>query len=92
MDDTPHSCHADVREARPIVIQAGAMVADRCVLLPGVEVGRNAVLGSGTFAPPGFQVPAGSIWLGCVACVDGKPVVRCDSYFVLYTSMHNARQ
>lgn len=48
----------------PIRIEPGANVADRCVLAPGVVVSRNAVLGSGTFAPEGFVAPAGSTWIG----------------------------
>lgn len=63
---------ADAAEARPVVIESGAMVADRCVLLPGVHVGRNAVLGSGTLATKGFEAPAGSVWLGSSA---GKPTL-----------------
>lgn len=55
---------ADAEETGRVVIGDGAMVADRCVLLPGVRVGRNAVLGSGTLAPKGFEAPAGSVWLG----------------------------
>lgn len=51
-------------ESKPIVIGQGAMVADRCVLMPGVTIGRNSVLGSGTLAPTGFTTQAGSIWLG----------------------------
>lgn len=50
--------------SRPIEIEAGANVSDRCVLAPGVQVKRNAVLGSGTFAPAGFVAPAGSTWIG----------------------------
>ena len=50
--------------SRPIRIEPGATVADRCVLAPGVVVSRNAVLGSGTFAPEGFVAPAGSTWIG----------------------------
>lgn len=50
--------------SRPIHIEAGANVADRCVLAPGVRVEKNAVLGSGTFAPAGFVAPAGSTWIG----------------------------
>ncbi len=54
----------DTEESRKVVIGDGAMVADRCVLLPGTCVGRNAVLGSGTLAPKGFVAPGGSVWLG----------------------------
>ncbi len=50
--------------SRSIRIEPGANVADRCVLAPGVIVKRNAVLGSGTFAPEGFLAPAGSTWIG----------------------------
>jgi len=50
--------------SRPIRIEPGANVADRCVLAPGVVVSRNAVLGSGTFAHEGFVAPAGSTWIG----------------------------
>lgn len=50
--------------SRLIRIEAGANVSDRCVLAPGVVVSRNAVLGSGTFAPEGFVAPAGSTWIG----------------------------
>jgi len=38
---------ADALEAAPVCIHAGANVSDRCVLLPGCTIGRNAVLGSG---------------------------------------------
>ena len=31
----------------PVVFEAGSMVADRCVILPGVRLGRGAVLGKG---------------------------------------------
>ncbi|BDA51313.1 probable peroxisomal-coenzyme A synthetase at N-terminal half [Coccomyxa sp. Obi] len=54
----------DTEESQRVVIGNGAMVADRCVLLPGTRVGRNAVLGSGTLAPKGFDAPGGSVWLG----------------------------
>jgi acetyltransferase-like isoleucine patch superfamily enzyme len=50
--------------SKPIHIESGANVADRCVLAPGVVVKRNAVLGSGTFAPEDFVAPAGSTWIG----------------------------
>jgi acyl-CoA synthetase (AMP-forming)/AMP-acid ligase II/acetyltransferase-like isoleucine patch superfamily enzyme/acyl carrier protein len=55
---------SSARGSKPIHIESGANVADRCVLAPGVEVKRNAVLGSGTFAPEDFVAPAGSTWIG----------------------------
>ncbi|TPX69966.1 hypothetical protein SpCBS45565_g02004 [Spizellomyces sp. 'palustris'] len=55
---------SDHSESAPIKIGAGAMIADRCVLLPGVTIGRNAIMGSGGLARKGTHYPAGSIWLG----------------------------
>lgn len=67
------SIFSDAKEFQPITIRQGAMVADRCVLLPGTDVGRCSVLGSGTFAPAGFAAPACSIWLGNER--SGKPKI-----------------
>lgn len=47
-----------------IRFEAGSMVADRCVVLPGVELRRGCVLGSGSLAPEGFEGPTGSMWVG----------------------------
>jgi acetyltransferase-like isoleucine patch superfamily enzyme len=47
-----------------IVFEAGCMVADRCVVLPGVRLRRGCVLGSGSLAPEGFEGPMGSMWVG----------------------------
>ena len=55
---------ADAVEAAPICIEAGANVSDRCVLLPGCSIGRNAVLGSGSLTARGTHYPAGSKWVG----------------------------
>lgn len=41
-----------------------AMIADRVVLLPGVVVGRRAVLGSGTLTTRGAKYEDGSTWMG----------------------------
>eukprot|EP01126_Amoeba_proteus_P060536 TRINITY_DN8015_c0_g1_i10.p1 TRINITY_DN8015_c0_g1~~TRINITY_DN8015_c0_g1_i10.p1 ORF type:complete len:575 (+),score=106.02 TRINITY_DN8015_c0_g1_i10:140-1726(+) len=48
----------------PVHIQAGAMVADRCLVLPGVTVGKNAVLGSGCLTQANTHYKPGSIHLG----------------------------
>lgn len=51
------------RSAR-VVLEAGCMVADRCVILPGVTLARGAVLGSGSLASEGMKIPVGSVWVG----------------------------
>jgi len=59
-----------VRSAK-VVFEDGSMIADRCVVLPGVKVGRAAVLGSGSLAPEDMDVPVGSVWVGST---QGSPV------------------
>lgn len=55
---------ADALECAPITIETGANVSDRCVLLPGCTIGRNAVMGSGSLTAKGTTYPAGSKWVG----------------------------
>lgn len=55
--------------SKEVVFEDGAMIADRCVILPGAVVRRGAVLGSGALAAEDMDVPVGSVWLGSQ---DGK--------------------
>jgi acetyltransferase-like isoleucine patch superfamily enzyme len=41
---------SSAHHSAPIVLHSGSMIADRCVVLPGVVVGEHAVLGSGALA------------------------------------------
>lgn len=50
----------------PIAFKRGCMIADRCVILPGVVVGEHAVLGSGALACANANFPPGSVWVGSV--------------------------
>ncbi|KAJ6485740.1 acetyl-CoA synthetase-like protein [Mycena sanguinolenta] len=47
-----------------VVVGAGAMVADRVVLLPGCKVGRRTVMGSGALGMRDTEYRDGSTWLG----------------------------
>ena len=47
-----------------VTFEAGCMIADRCVILPGVTVRKGAVLGSDSLASESFDVPMGSVWVG----------------------------
>ena len=51
-----------------IKIEAGAMVADRVVLLPGTHVGRRTVMGSGSLSTRNGYYPDGSTWV-CPYCL-----------------------
>ncbi|KAJ3290793.1 hypothetical protein HDU79_002958 [Rhizoclosmatium sp. JEL0117] len=55
---------SDSVESRKIKIDDGAMIADRCVVLPGVTVGRNAMIGSGSLLCKNGYYPPGSTWIG----------------------------
>ena len=46
-----------------IKIEAGAMIADRVVLLPGTHVGSRTVMGSGSLSTRNGYYPDGSTWV-----------------------------
>ena len=70
-----HVLCAGANYARKVTIRDGGNVADRCFLLPGATVERNATLGSGTLAGPDFNAAPGTVWLGsqCGAAVKVHP-------------------
>ena len=47
-----------------VSIGAGATIGVNSVVLPGVEIGENAVLMGGSYVRPGTRVPAGETWRG----------------------------
>lgn len=54
----------DAHENAPILLRAGSNVADRCVVLPGVTLGVNACLGSGSLAAKGTSYPSNCVTVG----------------------------
>lgn len=66
--------------AKKIRLDAGCMVADRCVVLPGTHLKRGSVAGSGTLTTEDFVADVGSLWLGSI---EGEPVAvaPADSSF-----------
>ena len=58
--------------SKPVVFEDGVMVADRCVVLPGVVLRRGSVIGSGCLATEDFEAPVGSVWVGSSG---GGPVI-----------------
>ncbi|KAJ4294227.1 hypothetical protein N0V90_007917 [Kalmusia sp. IMI 367209] len=59
-----HLITSDGNGSDYIRIKQGAMVADRAVLLPGVELGEKIVLGSGALTRRNTHYPAESTWVG----------------------------
>lgn len=50
--------------SKKIAVGSGAMIADRCVLLPGVRVGRRTVMGSGSLGKRDGFYEDNSTWMG----------------------------
>ena len=70
--------------SRPVTLLRGANVADRCYVLPGVTLGVNGCLGSGSLAPEGAQLGAGCITVGSAGngtevLVEGGPGLRANA-------------
>lgn len=59
-----HILARDATTAAPVVIDSGAMIADRCVICPGVHVERNTVLGSGALGKKNGTYPESTVWIG----------------------------
>lgn len=55
---------SDTMGSAKIRIGNGAMIADRCVLLPGTNVGHKAVMGSGALSKRNGFYENGSTWMG----------------------------
>jgi acetyltransferase-like isoleucine patch superfamily enzyme len=74
-DDVVFGSRSELRTSdglgsKRIKIEAGAMIADRVVLLPGTHVGYRTVMGSGSLSTRDGYYPDGSTWvsLSFVAC------------------------
>ena len=50
--------------AATVVIGDSAMLADRCVVLPGATLFKGSVLGTGALARENYNYPMGSVWVG----------------------------
>jgi hypothetical protein len=55
---------SSTKASKKVVFENGSMIADRCVILPGVILKKGAVLGSGALASENMIIPIGSVWLG----------------------------
>ena len=62
---------ASADRSAEIVFESGVMVADRCVILPGVTLRKGSVVGSGCLAGENFEAEMGSVWVGSSG---GQPV------------------
>jgi acetyltransferase-like isoleucine patch superfamily enzyme len=60
---------SDGFSSEKIKIDAGAMIADRVVLLPGTHVGYRTVMGSGSLSIRNGYYPNGSTWVGLISFV-----------------------
>ncbi len=73
----PHACFTNDREPRAegdwevteTVVEAGASIGARAVILPGIRIGKNAMVGAGAVVTR--DVPAGKLVVGNPAKVVG---------------------
>ncbi|KAI4591893.1 putative NRPS-like protein biosynthetic cluster [Pestalotiopsis sp. 9143b] len=59
-----HLVTSDGISSEPVKIGDGAMIADRVCLLPGVEVGKSTVMGSGALSRRNKSYEDNSTWVG----------------------------
>lgn len=52
---------------RSTIIEDEVIVGDRCILLEGSLVEKNAVLAPGSVVPPARRIPSGELWAGSPA-------------------------
>lgn len=53
-----------IHRSAPIVIKNNAMLADRCLMLPGSTLSQGSVVGTGGLVSEGSVIPVGSVWVG----------------------------
>lgn len=49
-------------KAKPVIIKEGASIGSSVTLLPGIEIGKNAMIGAGSTVTK--NVPEGQTWVG----------------------------
>lgn len=64
---TAHAITHDTIVIKSIHIGDGAVVGINCVVMPGVELGENAVLAPGAVATVDTKIPANELWGGIPA-------------------------
>lgn len=61
----------------PVIVKKGAVIAARCTLMPGVHIGRCALIGAGSLVTK--SVPDFAVAYGCPATVRGDIRMLKDS-------------
>ncbi|WPH01212.1 Oxalate--CoA ligase [Acrodontium crateriforme] len=78
-----HLVTSDGTGSNFIRINSGSMVADRVVLLPGVELGANTVMGSGALTKRDTLYPSGTTWVGAkkneAVCLTSNDTARSSA-------------
>lgn len=77
-----HMVTSDGTGSDYVRVKSGAMVADRVVLLPGVELGEKTVMGSGALTKRNTGYAAGTTWVGSkkneAVCLSAETVDAYD--------------
>jgi len=62
-----HAIEGNTLLVKPVKLGRGATVGVRCVILPGADIGENAIIGAGAVVTKDTHVPANEIWAGVPA-------------------------
>lgn len=55
----------DTVRHKPVVFKDGCWIASGCIIMPGVTIGENAVVGAGSLVT--HNIPANEMWFGSPA-------------------------
>lgn len=64
--------HAD--KVQPVIIGNGVFIGHRCIIMPGVTIGDNALIGAGSVVSK--DIPANTVWAG----VPARYIKTLDEY------------
>jgi acetyltransferase-like isoleucine patch superfamily enzyme len=76
-------------QRKSILIKKGAMIADRCVILPGVIIGRKAMIGTGSLICEDMKVERETTWIGSQ---NGQPLNFSSPSTRIKSKNHSAEQ
>lgn len=62
-----HSIEGHELTVKPVVVHDGATIGVRSVILPGVEIGADAIVGAGALVTKDTVIPGGEVWAGVPA-------------------------
>ena len=73
-ENRPGNIDQDVKFSKPVIIGDNVWIGMNACILPGVEIGNNSIIGSGSVVTK--SVPANEIWVGNPAKFVKKLIIK----------------